>query len=106
MRAFSASSGVASDAGSGDAASKSAEAPSYEEMLKRWASALQWASGTRLNAAAAVWRAEMGTVISGVRSDVAEDDEAFLLGVGVYGGRLRVGMKNDRLRSTNSWAFV
>jgi hypothetical protein len=84
MRAFSASSGdVASDAGSGDDGSERAEAPSYEEMLKRWASAVQWASGTRLNAAAAVWRAEMGTVVSGVGADVAEDDEGFLLEVGV-----------------------
>lgn len=71
-------------------------------MLKRWVSAFQWDSGTRLNAAAAVWRAEMGTV------GVSEPGvvEGFLLDVGVYGARSRVGVKNERLRSTNSWALV
>lgn len=63
--------------------------PSYEEMLKRWVSMVQWGSGTRLRAAAAVWRAEMG-----------------MLEVDVYGGLVRVVVKKVALRWVNSAALV
>lgn len=55
---------------------------------------VQWASGTRLRAAAAVWRAEMGIVL-------------WPLGlVDVYEGLARVVVKKVALRWVNSAALV
>lgn len=58
---------------------------------------VQWASGTRLRAAAAVWRAAMGTVWDG---------DLLAEAAGAYGGLLRVVVKKVELRWMNSDAFV
>lgn len=78
-------------------------------MFARWVSTVQYGSGTRERAAAAVWRAVSGIgcwtgIGVGVGVDVgllAEGEE-----VGVYFGREMGVVKKVELRVTNSWAVV
>ena len=71
-------------------------------MFARWVSIVQWESGTRDRAAAAVWRAESGTC---AWSGDDEEDEAGLL-LGMYSGREIRVVKKVELRSMNSSAVV
>lgn len=80
-------------------------------MFARWVSTVQYDSGTRESAAAAVWRAVSGIgcwtgigVSVGVGVDVgflAEGEE-----VGVYFDREMGVVKKVELRVTKSWAVV
>ena len=77
-------------------------------MFARWVSIVQWESGTRDRAAAAVWRAESGTCAwSGdeEEEEEEEEEEAGLL-VGMYSGREIRVVKKVELRSMNSSAVV
>lgn len=71
-------------------------------MFSRWVSIVQWDSGTRERAAAAVWRAWSG--IGSVSCSAAAGEG--LVDVGVYSGRERWVVKKVELRWTNSSAVV
>lgn len=81
--------------------------PSYEAMFARWVSIVQWDSGTRDRAAAAVWR--VGSGISTCSVDVGLGLGLLVRGdedVGMYSGREIWVVKKVELRVTNSSAVV
>lgn len=79
---------------------KTTAEPSYEAMFSRWVSTVQWDSGTRERAAAAVWRACKGIGSGGCPFAVGRLD------VGTYSGLERWVVKKVELRWTNSSAVV